>query len=148
MIVRRALLLLFVLVLGACDDDAAGPETDPAVGLYVLQTINDQPMPYPLINVLNALILEQVGGTMRLNEDQTSMQRDSLRWTITNDQGVPEMSDTTVVYTGTWKRSGNVMEVTDQFNQLQFGALSGSRLTLNLVLKGTVFTYVYLKQNP
>lgn len=142
---RFSWLLLLACALAACsDDDVAGPDPDATAGLYILQTINGQPLPFRLINVANALILDQLGGTMRLNEDNTFVERDSLRWTINDEQGVPQISDTTVVFTGIWIRTDSLMELTDQNGDLLIGVISGRNLTLNLVLDSIV-TFVYRK---
>ena len=76
--IRRTLLVLLVLGLGACGDSTAPTRV---VGRYTLQTIDGNPLPFVFVQV-GADKTELTAGHFNLNEDLTCSNNTTLETTV------------------------------------------------------------------
>jgi hypothetical protein len=121
---RRFLVALTaLLVLTGCSDDTTSP--DSATGLYVLQTIDDDPLPEPIFSDLE-VTLWVVSGYTSLEHDGDYTQSATI---------VAEYADGTIESeevsgSGAWKRNGSEILLTDNSNGAEYSlTLSGSSLS-------------------
>ncbi len=131
-----------------CSDDAAGPKREvQIVGSYELQSINNVPLPFPLV-ALPGYLLEQASGRFVLNANR-SYEEIALVREWTNPGTGPVSKDTTITLRGTWEAEDSVLLVTQTDNDaVGFGFVSGDRLTLSFELGDSLFTYIYLRASP
>lgn len=135
------------LVQAACSGDAVRPSPSAQVtGEYALVTINGQPLPYTLVDVAGAYMLQQRAGTMTLKSDRSFIEQAELRETI-NEAAGPVVTDTTVVLNGIWEIEDSVIILTTQQDgSVLFGTAAGGRLTLHLEgSDAQLVTYFYLR---
>jgi hypothetical protein len=138
----RWLTGILCVVCVACSD-SAGPDPLQIPGSYTLQTINGQQLPFFLVT-LPGFVITQTAGSIRLNQDDTYREEYRLRYAINDENGVTEITDTTVVFVGTYEAEDSVVLLTSNPEGLiSFGFVSANRLTLSFESGDSLFTYVY-----
>ncbi len=143
---RRWWLAIACLMVVACSDDGSGPEEVQIPGTYSLQTINGQALPYTLFEFPGFLIITQIAGSVRLNPDRTYREENRLRDVFNDETGQPVVTDTTVVFTGTYESQDSAVLLTSNPRGLvSFGFVSGNRLTLSFESGDSLFTFIYLR---
>lgn len=142
---RKWLVVLLVISAACADKDPTGPETVDITGTYTLETINNQPMPYVLVQFLSIYILAQLGGTMTLNADRTYIERADLREAMYDSVGNVVTHDTTVVLRGQWEREDSaIVLLPNDRSQILFGLAARGTLTLSFEsLNDSLTTYFY-----
>jgi hypothetical protein len=142
---RRLLAgLLCVVCLACSDDEGSGPERVQIPGTYSLLTVNNQALPYLLININNAFYWYQTGGSVTLNADLTYREENRTRETTFDPVLGPVNFDTTIVFTGTYQVQDSAVLLTSSPGGLvSFGFVSGNRLTLSFEAGDSLFTLVY-----
>jgi hypothetical protein len=113
-------------------------------GTYSLLTVNNQALPYLLININNAYLLYQFGGSVTLNPNNSYREENLIRETIFDPVLGPVNNDTTIVFTGTYQVQDSAVLLTSSPGGLvSFGYVSGNRLTLSYEAGDSLFTFVY-----
>jgi hypothetical protein len=139
---RRVLIGLMCALSIACSDDQ-GPEPIQIPGTYTLETVNDQELPYLLININNAYFLTQVSGSVTLNPNNSYREENRVRETLFDPQLGPINTDTTIVFTGIYEAEDSAVLLTSTRGLVSFGFVSQNRLTLSFESGDSLFTYVY-----
>ena len=141
---RRVLIgLVCALSIACSDDEGSGPEAIQIPGTYTLRTINNQQLPYLLININNAYLLTQVGGSVTLNQNFSYQEENRVRETFFDAQLGPINHDTTIVFTGTYEAQDSAVLLTSSRGLVSFGFVSKNRLTLSFESGDSLFTLVY-----
>jgi hypothetical protein len=128
-----------LLLLGIGASGCSGDSTDPSEllpGLYALATINGETLPFELVFIDDANLLEFTEGSVNLNEDGSFVDSATLRITET---GVAS-SETTVV-SGQWSRQGNSITFTPNDGSDPYGMTWNGSTRLTQGIQG--FTLVY-----
>lgn len=137
---RIMIALAATALLGCSGDKTTGPAQDPAVGVYVLQTVNGSGLPYNA-GTSGGVTVEILNDQYSINADGTYSEQGAFRLS---------QSGTTVtqqfVETGVWSRNGTALTLTITASSIgdagsYSGALSGSTLTITQ----TGFVGVYRK---
>ena len=134
--IRYALLLLGIGA-GGCSGDSTDP-SELLPGLYALATINGEALPFELVFIDDANLLEFTEGSVTLNQDGSFVDSATLRITET---GVASI-ETTVV-SGQWSRQGNAITFTPNDGSDPYGMTWNGSTRLTQGIQG--FTLVYLR---
>lgn len=133
-IMRRTATLLTIVLLGACGGDAVSPS--PIVGHWVLQSVNDSPLPYtfPAVPATGIPESDELGGWIDFDATGAFSRLDHIRSTM---NGAPIESSLTT--TGTYIREGSELSLLTQ----QGGSFSGTLVggALRLTAGPTVLIY-------
>jgi len=111
------------------------PVGDP-VGIYILQTINGESLPFVLVEVEEDMI-EVLSGSVTLRNDQTFTDATTFRITEAG-----EVSTEEDIFSGTWVRTGNTIRFFVSTGETQTMTFDGEN-RLTQVVEG--FTLVYAK---
>jgi hypothetical protein len=122
---KRALIVATAVFLLGCN---TGPQQDPAVGQYVLKTVNGITLPANL-GVAGGKTTQVVTGSVFIDPDGGYQKLMYLQLTQTGTATTQEDMDT-----GRWRRSGSSLTFTVSTSSSggggYAGSLSGSTLTL------------------
>ena len=120
--IRRVFLAFLIFGITACGDDATGLED--VVGIYTLQTIEGDPLPWVLLQV-GADMIEVIAGSVTLNADRTCTDSITLRITqggiVTSDPETDECTYTT---------DGQAVTLSYEDDTVSSGSIIGSTLTI------------------
>ena len=140
---NRPCLSLFPLLitLSAC---SSSTEPDPLSGLYVLQTINDEPLPFVRSQIGQEIRVEVMAGHIRLNDGGTCSARETLRTTVGNTLTTTETEDD-CTWTGhrpfASPDGGIGISITSSDGETSSGRLVGATLTFIDPRSETVSVY-------
>jgi hypothetical protein len=131
----RYALLLVGIGAGSCSGDSTDP-SELLIGLYILERIDDQPLPFVLDFVDEDNLLEFVEGSVTLNADGSFVDSATLRLT---ENGVA--TSETEAASGQWTRQGNTVTFTPTSSDAYSMTWDGStRLTQQI--QGFTLDYV------
>jgi hypothetical protein len=137
---KRILIVAIGAVLFGC---STGPTQDPAVGLYVLQTVNGSGLPGNL-GTSGGVTVEILQEQFAIVQDGTYSRQGSLRF---SQPGSITTQD--AVETGDWRRNGTALTLTvTTSNQGSSGSYSGALNGSTLTITQTGLVGVYLKSFP
>ncbi|HEU5218468.1 MAG TPA: hypothetical protein VFU23_07405 [Gemmatimonadales bacterium] len=111
--VRRASILLAAVAavtVAGCSDTTASTGAEALVGVYILQTVDGQPLP-AIVDQSGADMLEVVSGSVSLHTGLTFDDTTVLRFTISG-----EVSTETDAATGNFTLSGRTVQFTPSDN--------------------------------
>jgi hypothetical protein len=142
----RRYVLVAAVVLAGCSD-ATGPAELDVTGTYTLETIDNQPMPYVLVNVFNAFILTQLSGTLELKRDHSYVETANLREAANDSTGAVAIRNYSVEVRGRWELENSALLLTPMDNRFPlFGQASPPTLTLSFeATNDSLVTYFYRK---
>lgn len=140
------LLCVVALAVSACSDDPAGPPSSPtAAGIYTLLTINNTPMPFPLL-LITGYRLEVTSSRLTLQTDSTYAERFVITETIQGTGG-PVITVDTSTASGRWLQSDTVITFVATDMSEQFDAVfKNQRLTYSVFSGDSSYTFIYQKQ--
>jgi len=121
--IRRVFLAFLIFGLTACGGDGTGPES--VIGMYILQTIDGDPLPWVLFQIGDDKI-EVTAGSVTLNEDRTCSDSITLRSTVSEEVTTDTATDVCTYTT-------NSQAVTLSYpadNTVSSGSIIGSALTI------------------
>ncbi len=130
----RTWLVAALLVAASCSSDSTGPESSSA-GRYVLESVNGDPLPFVLLQVLDDK-LELTAGYVQLNDDTTCSK--SLTLSVTDSGNV---TTDTAIGTCTWSQNGTAISFTNSDGSTDAASLS-ENTTLTVVLDSAVLLFV------
>ena len=132
---KRVLIVAIGALLFGC---STGPTQDPAVGLYVLQTVNGSGLPGNL-GTRGGVTVEITYEQFAILPDGTYSRRGNLRFSQPGS-----ITTLDAVETGDWRRNGTALTLTvTTSNQGTSGSYSGtiSGSTLTITQTGLVSVY-------
>jgi hypothetical protein len=140
----RKFVLIAAVVLAGCSD-ATGPDELDVTGTYTLETIDNQPMPYLLVNILNTFILAQLSGTLELKRDHSYLETANLREASYDAAGSVAIRNYSVEVRGRWELEDSALLLTPADNRFPlFGQASPPTLTLSFeATNDSLITYFY-----
>ncbi len=118
---RRSLFPLLLVLAGGCGD-STGPDAIP--GLYVLQSVNGDPLPYVLVQQ-PAFTEEITAGQIQMNGDGTCSVSETFR---VDDEGT--VTTFTEDETCTWLANGSAISVTFPDDYVIIGSVVDGTLTI------------------
>jgi hypothetical protein len=133
---KRVLIASIGILLLGC---STGPDQDPAVGQYVLKTVNGLTVPANLA-AAGATATQVTSGSVFINPDGGYQRLTYLR--LTQSGTVTAQED---VDQGSWRRSGSTLSFTVSTSSTNIGSYSGSFTGSTLTLTQTGVTAVYEK---
>lgn len=136
--------MLAVLATACSDTSGPGDNSQAAVGVYVLTSLNNIPMPVPLGEFFG-YTLEYTSSRMSLNPDSSFSERSII---TERANGVVALIDT-VIAVGRWRLTGARMVLRDAAaTDSIVGQLSNGTLTFDIKIQpaDSTYHYVYKKQ--
>lgn len=129
--------------LAACSDATAPGVGDNAVGTYVLQSINNQPMPVPL-GAFYGYSLEYTSSTLSVTADKSFHERSLITERLPD--GRVAQIDTADAF-GLWSEKGSTVYFFDATHADTLTAiLKGGTLSYDVMQADSTYHHVYQKQ--